>query len=89
MGSYHNLFGLPNEAQIFIEAPDRFHVAKIVSGSKIQDMVSFARYDVHHLHDQFAKRVRGMAVNGQTTSDAAEQLMRQYEAAATWSTYLD
>jgi hypothetical protein len=52
-------------------------------------MVSFARYDVHHLHDQFAKRVRGMAVNGQTTSDAAEQLMRQYEAAATWSTYLD
>jgi arginine decarboxylase len=89
MGSYHNLFGLPNEAQIFIESPGRFHVAKIVPGSKIQDMVAFARYDVHHLQEQFAKRVRGLVAAGGTDSDAGNQLISQYEAAATWTTYLD
>ncbi len=89
MGSFHNLFGLPNEAQIFIESGGRFHVSKIVQGSKIQDMVAFARYDVSILHEQFAKRVRGMVVNGSTTAEHMENLIRQYEAAAQWTTYLD
>ncbi|MEZ6136882.1 MAG: biosynthetic arginine decarboxylase [Pirellulaceae bacterium] len=45
MGSHHNLFGHPNEAHIAIDAEGRFHVTKIVPGSRIDDMMQFARYD--------------------------------------------
>jgi arginine decarboxylase len=89
MGSYHNLFGIPNEASIHIESDGRFHVAKIVPGSKIQDMVSFARYDVLGLQDNFQKRLRSMVTGGQLSDQDAAQLAQKYESAASWTTYLD
>jgi arginine decarboxylase len=89
MGSYHNLFGLPNEAQIHIESDGRFHVTKIVPGSRIKDMVTFARYDIDGLRDGFVKRLRGLVESGQLDEQAAAKLTEQYESAATWTTYLD
>jgi len=89
MGSYHNLFGIPNEASIHIESDGRFHVAKIVPGSKIQDMVSFARYDVIGLQDNFQKRLESMVTGGQLSDQDAKQLAQRYESAALWTTYLD
>jgi len=89
MGSYHNLFGLPNEAQIHIQSDGRFHVAKIVPGSRIKDMVTFARYDIDGLREGFVKRVRGLVESGQLDEKAAAKLTEQYESAATWTTYLD
>ncbi|MFM7973724.1 MAG: biosynthetic arginine decarboxylase [Pirellula sp.] len=89
MGSYHNLFGIPNEASIHIESDGRFHVAKIVPGSKIQDMVSFARYDVIGLQDNFQKRLESMVTGGQLSDQDAKQLAQRYESAASWTTYLD
>ena len=89
MGSYHNLFGLPNEAQIHIESDGRFHVSKIVPGSRIKDMVTFARYDVDGLREGFVKRLRGLVESGQLDEKSAAKLTEQYESAATWTTYLD
>ena len=89
MGSYHNLFGLPNEAQIHIESDGRFHVSKIVPGSRIKDMVSFARYDVDGLREGFVKRLRGLVESGQLDEKSAAKLTEQYESAATWTTFLD
>lgn len=89
MGSYHNLFGLPNEAQIFMEADGRFHVSKIVHGSKIHDMVAYARYETGALQEAFAKRLKQTVASGQCTAERAAELQKQYEAAANWTTYLD
>jgi arginine decarboxylase len=89
MGSYHNLFGLPNEAQIFMEADGRFHVSKIVPGSKIQDMVGFARYESQHLQGAFAKRIKHMVDAGKCDQTKADALIQQYNTAATWTTYLE
>ncbi len=89
MGSYHNLFGLPNEASIHIESDGRFHVSKIVPGSKIQDMVSFARYDLTGLHSHFQKRLESRVAGGYLDDKLAAALSRQYEEAASWTTYLD
>ncbi|MEI8212531.1 MAG: biosynthetic arginine decarboxylase [Planctomycetota bacterium] len=89
MGSYHNLFGLPNEAQIFIESDGRFHVSKIIQGSKIQDMVTFARYEVGNLQDQFGRRVRSQVSGGHLSEQQASELTKRYESAALWTTYLD
>jgi arginine decarboxylase len=89
MGSYHNLFGLPNEAQIFMESDGRFHVSKIVPGSRIQDMVSFARYDVPHLQESFSKRIRAAIESGNCPAEKADALIQQYTQAAQWTTYLE
>jgi len=89
MGSYHNLFGLPNEAQIFMESDGRFHVSKIVPGSRIQDMVSFARYDVPHLQEAFSKRIRAAIESGNCPPEKGDALIQQYAQAALWTTYLE
>ncbi len=89
MGSYHNLFGLPNEAQIFMESDGRFHVSKIVPGSRIQDMVSFARYDVPHLQEAFSKRIRSAIESGSCPAEKGDLLIKQYVQAAQWTTYLE
>jgi arginine decarboxylase len=89
MGSYHNLFGLPNEAQVFMEADGRFHVSKIVAGSKIQDMVAFARYEPQHLQGAFAKRMEQCVDAGKFSKEKGDELIRQYNAASTWATYLE
>lgn len=89
MGSFHNLFGLPNEAQIFMETDGRFHISKIVPGSKIQDMVGFARYESQHLQGAFSKRINRLVENGKCSAEKAEELIRQYTAASSWTTYLE
>jgi arginine decarboxylase len=89
MGSYHNLFGVPNEAQVFMESDGRFHVSKIVPGSRIQDMVAFARYESQHLQGAFAKRVEHLVGIGSCQPELAKKLVEQYNAAAQWTTYLE
>ena len=89
MGSYHNLFGLPNEAQVFMESDGRFHISKIVPGSRIQDMVAFARYEVPHLQEAFSKRIRMAIESGKCPSEKGDALIEQYIHAAQWTTYLE
>ncbi len=89
MGSFHNLFGIPNEAQVFMETDGRFHVSKIVPGSKIQDMVAFARYEASALQEAFAKRVKAGVATGSINADKAALMVKQYESAAVWTTYLE
>ncbi len=89
MGSYHNLFGLPNEAQVFMESDGRFHVSKIVPGSRIQDMVAFARYDVPHLQEAFSNRIRSAIEAGLCPFEKGDALIQQYAHAAQWTTYLE
>lgn len=89
MGSYHNLFGLPNEAHVFVESDGRYHLSKIVQGSRIQDMVQFARYETTALVANFRKRVNGLVAKGSLSESQAEALVQDYSEAASWSTYLE
>jgi len=89
MGSFHNLFGLPNEAQIFMESDGRFHVSKIVPGSRISDMVSFVRYESQHLLGAFSKRIKSSVDSGSISEEKGQELINQYAAAAQWTTYLE
>ena len=89
MGSHHNLFGLPNEAQIFMESDGRFHVSKIVPGSRIHDMVAFARYDVAHMQQTYSKRIKASIESGSCSQEIGEELIQRYANAAEWTTYLE
>lgn len=89
MGSYHNLFGVPNEAQVIMEGADSFQIAKIVPGSRIRDMVSFAHYDLSSLHRQFELMVQKRIDDGSLETSSGKQILERYRQAADWNTYLD
>jgi arginine decarboxylase len=89
MGSYHNLFGVPNEAQVIVEGADSFRIAKVVPGSRIRDMVSFAHYNLSTLHRQFETMVQKRIGDGLLDASAGNRIMEQYKVASEWNTYLD
>lgn len=89
MGSFHNLFGLPNEAQIVIDSDGRYHITKLVPASKISDMLSFARYDKAQCIDNFRRLLGSQTSMGRLDATKASAAIQQYEAAVGGSTYLE
>lgn len=89
MGSNHNLFGLPNEAHVVMDAEGRGHVTKIVPGSRVGDMIAFARYDRNQAWENFRKQSQARVKSGDLTPEAADQLQRDYEDALNRYTYLE
>jgi arginine decarboxylase len=89
MGSYHNLFGQTNEAQVVIDDDGRFHVTKIVPGSRVADMLSFAHYEPAQLQEKFAKRLSSRVETGALDRALADRLSAEYAAAAGQQTYLE
>ena len=89
MGSYHNLFGQPNEAQVVIDTGGCYHVTKLISGSRISDMMQFARYSPAQLVESFCKQLTIRVEAGVLTKAMADQLATEYEAGAAQGTYLE
>ena len=89
MGSHHNLFGNPNEAQVVIDNDGRYHVTKLVQGSRISDMLIFARYDKSQLLESYRKQLAARVESGALSRVTAEQLAAEYEAGAGKGTYLE
>lgn len=89
MGSHHNLFGHPNEAHIVIDQDGRFHVTKIVGGSRISDMMQFARYDEVQLRESFRKQLAAQAPAQQMSDEMVDSLVAEYQQLASRSTYLE
>ncbi len=89
MGSHHNLFGHPDEAQIVIDNDGRFHVTKIIPGSRIQDMMVFARYDRAQLCESYRRQLSAQVAEGKLTQVTADGLLQEYDEVANRSTYLE
>ncbi|MGH9762679.1 MAG: biosynthetic arginine decarboxylase, partial [Blastocatellia bacterium] len=89
MGSFHNLFGMPNEAHVVIGDEGRYHIKKIVTGSRINDMISFARYDKNVAWENFRRMATARVQSGHMLEEEANVLVEQYENAINRSTYLE
>ena len=89
MGSHHNLFGHPNEAHISIDNDGRYHVTKIIPGSRIDDMMQFARYDVAQLAESYKRQLSAQVSGGGLSQVEADSLLQEYEQVAGRSTYLE
>ena len=89
MGSHHNLFGHPNEAQVVIDNGGRYHVTKIIPGSRISDMLQFARYETAQLSEAFRRQLKTRVQSGHLTPEAANQIAAEYDAGASRGTYLE
>ncbi|HEV8483832.1 MAG TPA: biosynthetic arginine decarboxylase [Blastocatellia bacterium] len=89
MGSYHNLFGAPNEAHVIIDTEGRYHIKKLVQGSRIGDMLTYARYDKTQSIENFERMSRARVAAGFITDEQAAALVRQYESDINRYTYLE
>jgi arginine decarboxylase len=89
MGSFHNLFGLPNEAHVVIGDDGRYHIKKIVTGSRISDMIAYARYDKNVAWENFRRLVTARVVSNQMPEGEGHALIEQYENAINRYTYLE
>jgi arginine decarboxylase len=89
MGSYHNLFGQPNEAQVVLSEGGRYHITKIIPGSTVGEMLQFARYDTGQSLENFRKLANRQVQSGSLDRDAAEAMTEEYAADVKLYTYLE
>jgi len=89
MGSNHNLFGRPNEAHVIIDTEGRYHIKKIVQGSRIGDMLTVARYDKGQAWESMQQMIDTRVAGGLLSEEEAGSLMKQYESDINRYTYLE
>ncbi|MCI0661628.1 MAG: biosynthetic arginine decarboxylase [Acidobacteria bacterium] len=89
MGNFHNLFGTTNEAHVIVSDDGEYHIGRVVPGSLVGDMLSFARYEKDFLQDGFRTLLNRQIKKGNLTEDDANRLFQDYESHYTGYTYLD
>jgi arginine decarboxylase len=89
MGNYHNLFGSTNEAMVIVDGKGDYHLSRILPGSLLGDMLTYARYEKEFLHDGFRTLMDRQTKKGTLTVEQADRLCTEYESHYTGYTYLD
>lgn len=89
MGSFHNLFGTTNEAMVLIDGKGDYHLSRIIAGSQVGDMLTFARYEREFLQEGFRTLLEKQMKKGRLTVEGADRLVAEYESHYTGYTYLD
>jgi len=89
MGNFHNLFGTTNEAHVILDSDGNHHVSRVIPGSQVGDMLSFARYDKDFLQEAFRAQLDRQLKKGRLTEDDATRLVVDYESHYAGYTYLD
>lgn len=89
MGNFHNLFGTTNEATVIIDGNGNYHIPKILQGSQVGDMLSYARYEKEFLAEGFRTSIDRQIKKGKLTLDEGTRLTSEYESHYVGYTYLD
>ena len=89
MGNFHNLFGTTNEAHVIIDGDGQYHISRVIPGSQLGEMLSFARYDKEFLQEGFRNLLNKQIRKGRLNEEAATLLMAEYEDHYNGYTYLN
>lgn len=89
MGINHNLFGSPNEAHVVIDDEGQYRITKLVTGSRVSEMLVFARYDTEQLKRQFDDLIRQRLASGELAATVGEQMIQEYASNLGTTTYLE
>lgn len=89
MGCFHNLFGTPNEVQVVLDENGTHHITKVIGGSRISDMLTFARFDKQHASDGFKRLIEARVKAKLLDGAVAESVLRDYDEAVNRGTYLE
>ena len=89
MGNFHNLFGTTNEAHIIIDKEGEYHISRVIHGSPVGEMLTFARYEQEFLQKGFRKQLNREIKKGNLTEVKADTLLEDYDGYYNSYTYLD
>ncbi len=89
MGNFHNLFGTTNEAHVLVDGNGEYHISRIIPGSPLGEMLSFAKYERDFLQDGFRTLLNRQIKKGKLTDEGATQLLEEYDSFYNSYTYLD
>ena len=89
MGNFHNLFGTTNEAHVLVDGNGEYHISRIIPGSPLGEMLSFAKYEKDFLQDAFRNLLNRQIKKGKLTEEGAAQLFQEYDSFYNSYTYLD
>ncbi|MCI0337965.1 MAG: biosynthetic arginine decarboxylase [Acidobacteria bacterium] len=89
MGNFHNLFGTTNEAHVIIDGEGEYHISRIIPGSQVGDMLSYARYERDFLQEGFRTLLKRQIKKGNLTEEQSTRLVEEYESHYSGYTYLD
>ncbi len=89
MGNFHNLFGTTNEAHVLMDGNGEYHISRIIPGSPLGEMLSFAKYEKDFLQDGFRTLLNRQIKKGKLTDEGATQLLEEYDSFYNSYTYLD
>jgi arginine decarboxylase len=87
MGNNHNLFGVPNEAQIHIDE-EGYLIKKVIRGTTVGEAAGRARYERGLLHDGFRRQVTQRIKDGELTEAEGADLVNFYESRFDAYTYV-
>ena len=87
MGNNHNLFGAPNEAQIYID-DEGYLIKKVIRGTTVGEAASRARYERGLLHDGFRRQVAQRIKDGDLSEAEGSDLVNFYESRFDAYTYV-
>jgi arginine decarboxylase len=88
MGSFHNLFGRPNEAHVVVDKEGAHLIKKTIPGSTIGEMLDYARYDRDAVRARFHSMVDARVKGGEIDPELGDALKERYDAHIKGSTYL-
>jgi arginine decarboxylase len=89
MGNFHNLFGTTNEAHVIIDGDGQYHISRVIPGSQVGEMLSFAKYEKDFLQEGLRNLLNKQIRKGRLNEEAASRLMAEYEDHYTGYTYLN
>jgi arginine decarboxylase len=91
VGDAHNLFGRVTEAHVYADAdePGGFWIEKIITGTAVQDMLAQVQYFPNDLHRRMSELVRGQIRAGVIRPTQGMQILDQYMACFSSSTYCE
>jgi arginine decarboxylase len=87
MGNNHNLFGVPNEAQIHIDE-EGYLIKKVIRGTTVGEAAGGARYERGLLHDGFRRQVRQRIKDDELSEAEGAELVNFYESRFDAYTYV-
>lgn len=87
MGNNHNLFGVPNEAQIHIDE-EGYLIKKVIRGTTVGEAAGRARYERGLLHDGFRRQVTQRIKDGELSEAEGADLVNFYESRFDAYTYV-
>jgi arginine decarboxylase len=88
LGDLHNLFGDTDAVHVRVDADGRPHVAHVVGGDRVREVLEYVEYDRDSLVAQVRATIDRACEQGELSLEESSRLLKRYEQALEETTYL-